>query len=297
MRQNVSEGTSLADAMEKHVDVFGPIFPNMIRAGEASGTLDQVLLRLAEFTENSVKLKQKIQGAMMYPIIMVVMGGLIMTAMFVFVIPQITGIFEDSGQTLPFLTRMVISTSDLMRDYWWAFIILIGLVIWGFKSWKTTKNGSYRWDQYKLKFPIFGPLVLMVGVARFTRTLSTLLKSGVPLLTALNITKNVLGNQVLVEIIDEARLAVKEGSSLADPLKRSGRFPPIVIHMIAIGERSGAMEEMLNVVSDAYETQVESKIEGLTSLLEPLMIVGMGIAIAIIVFAVLMPILEMNQFV
>jgi general secretion pathway protein F len=297
VRQDVSEGTSLAGALEQHPTIFSPIFPNMVRAGEASGTLDQVLNRLAEFTENSVKLKSKVQSAMMYPIIMVGLGGLILTGMFVYVIPQITQIFEDTGQQLPFLTRALIAFSQILRNYWWAFFILAFLSVWGFKNWKNSEKGSYSWDQKKLKIPVFGSLILMIGISRFTRTLSTLLRSGVPLLTALDITKNVLGNQVLVDIIEEARLAVKEGSSLADPLKASGRFPPIVTHMVAIGERSGALEEMLTVVSDAYESQVENKISGLTSLLEPVMIVGMGITIALIVFAVLMPILELNEFV
>jgi general secretion pathway protein F len=297
VRQDVSEGTSLAGALEQHPTIFSPIFPNMVRAGEASGTLDQVLNRLAEFTENSVKLKSKVQSAMMYPIIMVGLGGLILTGMFVYVIPQITQIFEDTGQQLPFLTRALIAFSQILRNYWWAFFILAFLSVWGFKNWKNSEKGSYSWDRKKLKIPVFGSLILMIGISRFTRTLSTLLRSGVPLLTALDITKNVLGNQVLVDIIEEARLAVKEGSSLADPLKASGRFPPIVTHMVAIGERSGALEEMLTVVSDAYESQVENKISGLTSLLEPVMIVGMGITIALIVFAVLMPILELNEFV
>ena len=297
IRQDVSEGSSLAGALEQHPDVFSPIFPNMVRAGEASGTLDQVLSRLAEFTENSAKLKSKIQSAMMYPVIMVGLGGLILTGMFVYVIPQITQIFEDTGQQLPFLTRALIAFSRILRDYWWAFILSAIIGVWSFRHWKNTEKGSYSWDRKKLKFPIFGPLILMIGISRFTRTLSTLLRSGVPLLTALDITKNVLGNKVLIDIIEEARLAVKEGSSLADPLKSSGHFPPIVTHMVAIGERSGALEEMLTVVSEAYESQVENKISGLTSLLEPVMIVGMGITIALIVFAVLMPILELNEFV
>ena len=297
LRQDVSEGASLAGALQKHIEVFGPIFPNMVRAGEASGTLDQVLLRLAEFTETSVKLRQKIQSAMMYPVIMVGLGGLILGGMFVYVIPQITQIFTDTGQELPILTRLLIGFSHLLREWWWALFILSGVSTWGFLKWKATETGRYKWDSYKLKFPIFGPLILMVGVSRFTRTLSTLLKSGVPLLTALDITKNVLGNEILIEAINEARIAVKEGASLADPLKSSGHFPPIVTHMVAIGEKSGALEEMLTVVSEAYESQVENKVAGLTSLLEPAMIVGMGVTIALIVFAVLMPILQLNEFV
>ncbi|MCA9524949.1 MAG: type II secretion system inner membrane protein GspF [Myxococcales bacterium] len=297
IKQDVTEGQSLAQAMTAHPEVFTPIFPNMVRAGEASGTLDKVLLRLAEFTEASVKLRQKVRGAMMYPVIMVGVGALILAGMFVYVIPQITQIFQDSGQELPLITRALIGFSDLLRN--WSGVGFLGFIaaVFLFRRWKRSPKGSHKWDRAKLKFPVFGSLFLMIGVARFTKTLATLLKSGVPLLTALDITKNVLENQVLVEIIDQARVAVKEGANLADPLKRSGRFPPIVTHMIAIGERSGALEEMLDVVADAYETQVEAKISGLTTLLEPVMIVGMGVTVAIIVFAVLMPILQMNDFI
>ena len=297
VRQDVSEGSSLAGAMEQHPAVFSPIFPNMIRAGEASGTLDQVLTRLAEFTENAVKLKGKVQSAMLYPIIMVGLGGLILSALFVYVIPQITQIFEDSGQELPWITNLLIGFSSVLRQYYWLMFLLAGLIFWLFRKWKRTETGSYNWDKSKLRIPVFGHLIMMIGISRFTRTLATLLRSGVPLLKAMEITKNVLGNQILMEIVDQARLAVKEGSNLADPLKASGRFPPIVTHMIAIGERSGALEEMLSVVSDTYESQVDSKISGLTSLLEPVMIVGMGVTIGIIVFAVLMPILQLNEFI
>ena len=297
LKQDVSEGASLAAALQQHPDVFTPIFSNMVRAGEASGTLDAVLMRLAEFTEASVKLKQKIQAAMMYPVIMVGLGSLILAGMFVYVIPQITQIFEDSGQELPLLTQGLIGFSHFLRNYWWLASLMAGLGTYLFQRWKKTPAGRYSWDAKRLKFPIFGKIILMVALSRFTKTLATLLRSGVPLLTALDITKAVLENEILTEIVDDARIAVKEGANLADPLKKSGKFPPMVVHMIAIGERSGELEEMLSVVADAYETQVESRVQGLTALLEPVMIVGMGITIAIIVFAVLMPILQLNEFV
>jgi general secretion pathway protein F len=228
---------------------------------------------------------------------MVGIGGLILTGLFVYVIPQITQIFEDTGQELPVLTRIIIAISHGMRDYWWLAILLTIGTVYSFRRWKRSPKGAVSWDRRKLAFPIFGPLLLMIAVSRFTKTLATLLRSGVPLLTALEITKNVLENHVLTAIVEEARVSVKEGSNLAEPLKRSGRFPPLVTTMMAIGERSGALEEMLGVVSDAYETQVDNRISTLTSLLEPLMILGMGIVIALIVFAVLMPILQLNEFV
>jgi general secretion pathway protein F len=297
IKQDVTEGSSLAAAVAQHPTIFSPIFSNMIRAGEASGTLDRVLLQLAEFTEANVKLKNKLSSAMMYPVLMVGIGGLILTGLFVYVIPQITQIFEDTGQELPVLTRIIIAISHGMRDYWWLAILLTMGTVYSFRRWKRSPKGAVSWDRRKLAFPIFGPLLLMIAVSRFTKTLATLLRSGVPLLTALEITKNVLENHVLTAIVEEARVSVKEGSNLAEPLKRSGRFPPLVTTMMAIGERSGALEEMLGVVSDAYETQVDNRISTLTSLLEPLMILGMGIVIALIVFAVLMPILQLNEFV
>ena len=297
LKQDVTEGSSLAAAVAQHPEIFSPIFSNMIRAGEASGTLDRVLRQLAEFTEANVKLKNKVTSAMMYPMLMVGIGGLILVGLFVYVIPQITQIFEDGGQELPVLTRLLIAVSHGLRDYWWAGIMLVGGAVYGFRRWKGTEKGATTWDRQKLRIPVFGPLAQMISISRFTKTLSTLLGSGVPLLTALDITKNVMENRVLSAVVEEARVAVKEGANLAEPLKRSGRFPPLVTHMMAIGERSGALEEMLNVVSDAYDSQVENRISTLTSLLEPLMILGMGIVISIIVFAVLMPILQLNEFV
>ena len=178
VRQDVSEGSSLAGALEQHPTVFSPIFPNMIRAGEASGTLDQVLARLADFTENSVKLKSKVQSAMMYPIIMVLIGGAILAGLFVFVIPQITQIFEDSGQDLPPLTTLLIAASHFLRNYYWLMLLLFIAFFWGFRKWKQTPKGSYSWDKIKLRIPVVGKLILMIGVARFTRTLATLLRSG-----------------------------------------------------------------------------------------------------------------------
>lgn len=296
IRTDVNEGSSFANALDQYPEVFGGLFASMVRSGEASGTLDKVLLRLAEFTEGSVKLKQKIVSAMMYPAIMVGVGLLILIGLFIYVIPQITQIFKDTGQELPFITQIIIGISDLLRE-WFGSVLLASLGVYLlFRRWKKSPEGQKKWDRFSLRVPVFGGLLLMVGVARFTKTLATLLTSGVPLLTALDITKNVLENQVLMGSIDEAMVAVKEGSSLASPLKQSGHFPTIVVHMIAVGERSGALEEMLSVVAEAFESQVENRISRLTTLLEPLMIVGMGITIAIVVFAVLMPILQMNSF-
>ena len=297
IRSDVNEGVSFAQALDKYRDVFGPLYSSMVRSGEASGTLDAVLVRLAEFSEASVKLRQSISSAMMYPLIMISVGSLILTGLFIFVIPQITQIFADTGQVLPLVTRIIIGISHFLQDYAILVVFMLGAMYWLFKRYIKKDSGRRKWDKVKLKIPVFGELFLLVDLSRFTKTLATLLKSGVPLLTALDITKNVLGNQILLESVENARVAVKEGHALATPLKESGRFPPMLVHMISVGERSGALEEMLGVVAETYENQVENKVSRLTTLLEPLMIVFMGATIGVIVFAVLMPILQMNEFV
>ncbi|HYD41868.1 MAG TPA: type II secretion system inner membrane protein GspF [Anaeromyxobacter sp.] len=295
VKQKVNEGSTLADALAAHPRLFSTLYVNMIRAGEHSGALEVVLRRLAEFTESQARLRSKIASTMVYPIAMICVGALVMGVLFTSVIPKITRILADSGSVLPWYTQVTIGISTFASQYWWAILAGLALVIWGFFRWKATPGGRARWDVMRLKFPIFGPVVRQIAVARFARTLSTLLQSGVPLLTALDIVKNIMGNVRLAEVIDQARDSIREGESISAPLKRSGEFPPLVHHMIAVGERSGAIEEMLANVADTYESQVESSVSALTSLLEPLMIVGMGAVVAFIVFSVLMPILQINN--
>jgi general secretion pathway protein F len=294
VKQRVNEGASLADALGAHPRVFSTLFVNMIRAGESSGALEVVLVRLADFTQSQARLRSKIMGTMAYPAAMLVIGSLVLGILFAVVIPKITKIFEDTRATLPWMTRALIGFSTFVSQYWWALLALVGLGVWGFLRWKATPAGRMRWHKAILRLPIFGRLLRLVAIGRFARTLSTLLKSGVPLLTAMDIVRNVVGNDRLAEVIDQARDAIREGESIAAPLKRSGEFPPLVHHMVAVGERSGALEEMLGNVADAYEDQVETTIGALTSLLEPVMIVAMGAVVAFIVFSVLMPILQIN---
>jgi general secretion pathway protein F len=295
VKQRVNEGAALADALAAHPRVFSNLYINMIRAGEHSGALEVVLKRLAEFTESQARLRSRIAATMAYPILMMCVGTVIMGILFTVVIPKITRIFQDTNAVLPWYTQVTISVSSFAAGYWWAILVVLGLAIWGFLRWKSTPAGRARWDRARLRFPVFGRVVRAIAVGRFARTLSTLLQSGVPLLTALDIVKNVMGNTRLAEVIDQARDAIREGESIAAPLKRSGEFPPLVHHMVAVGERSGALEEMLSNVADAYEDQVETTITALTSLLEPAMIVGMGAVVGFIVFSVLMPILQINN--
>ena len=295
VRQRVNEGSSLADALAAHPGVFTGLFNNMIRAGESSGALDVVLVRLADFTEAQARLRSKIIGTMIYPAAMLVIGTLVLAALFTVVIPKITKIFEDTKAVLPWTTRALIAFSTFMARSWWAVLLLAGLAAWGFVRWKASAAGRARWDRFKLKVPVFGRLIRTIAIGRFSRTLATLLKSGVPLLAAMDIVKNVVGNVRLAEVIEQARVSIQEGETIAAPLKRSGEFPPLVHHMVAVGEKTGSLEEMLANVADAYEDQVETTVAALTSLLEPFMIVGMGVVVAFIVFSILMPILQINS--
>jgi general secretion pathway protein F len=297
VKQRVNEGSSLNEALNAHVKVFGPLFVNMIRAGESSGALDSVLLRLAEFTEGQARLKQKVVGTMIYPAIMLVIGGGVLIMLMTVVVPKVTKIFDDMKVNLPWTTKLLIASSNFLQNYWFIVVpmFILGAIL--FYRWTGSEKGKPVWDRIVLKVPIFGPLIRQLSVARFTRTLATLLKSGVPLLTALDIVKNVITNSVMSAVVDTARDAIREGESIANPLKKSGEFPPLVYHMVSIGERSGQLEDMLLNVAESYETSVNVRIGALTSLLEPMMIVLMGAAIAFVAFSILMPILQMNSMV
>ncbi len=294
VKTRVNEGSSLADALGQHGRIFGSLYVNMVRAGEASGALDAVLERLADFTEGQAKLRQKVVGTLIYPVIMTIIGTGILGLLMTVVVPKVTKIFESMKVTLPWTTRLLIFTSNTLATWWWILFPLLGLAIFGFIRWKSSPKGRPVWDRFVLRAPVFGSLVRMLSIARFSRTLATLLRSGVPLLTAMDITKNVITNGVLSSVVENARDAIREGESIAGPLKRSGEFPPLVHHMIAIGERSGQLEEMLVNVADSYENQVSVRIGALTALMEPLIIVAMGVAVAFVAFSILMPILQLN---
>jgi general secretion pathway protein F len=296
VKTQVNEGMSLADAFSKH-KIFDHIYVNMVRAGESSGTLDVVLERLADFKEGQAKIQGEILGALMYPLIMVFVGFVNITIMFTVVVPRITKIFEHAKVQLPITTRILIFTSSTVKNYWWLILILIVGAVFLFRRWLNSEKGRAQWDAITLKLPIFGSLRRMIAVSRFARTLGTLLSSGVSLLVALDIVKNVVANAVLARVIETTSDAIREGEEIAPPLKRSGEFPPMVIHMIAIGEKSGQLEQMLNRVAIAYEQRVDVRLKSLMSLLSPLLILAMGGAVGFIVFSILTPILQMNTLV
>lgn len=293
IKNMVNEGVSFYKGLQKYPKIFNNIYVTMCEAGEASGTLDVILLRLAEFTESENELNAKVKSAMLYPIIMIVFVTVMLGVMFVFVIPKMQSIFESAELKLPWYTEIVIGLSGVIVNYWYIVVMVIVGSIFLFKNWKASPSGSRSWDRIVLKLPIVGKLARMIAVSRFTRTLATLLTGGVPMLQAMDIVKNVVGNSVLAEAIENARNNISEGESVAVPLKKSGQFPPIVTHMITIGEKTGELEGMLSQVADSYDFQVKTQIGGLTSLLEPVMIIMMGVVIGIIVFSIMVPMFQM----
>ncbi|HSG30227.1 MAG TPA: type II secretion system inner membrane protein GspF [Thermodesulfobacteriota bacterium] len=295
VRDKVSEGGSLANSLKDHKNVFSDIYTSIVRAGEASGNLDVVLLRLADFLEKQAALRSKVRGAFVYPIFMFVIGSGVLVFMMTFVIPRITKIFEESKKALPFMTVLLINTSNFIVQYYYLiFIFFIGIAYILYRYVQTDKGKAQK-DKLSLKIPIFGKINRMVILARVTRTLGTLLSSGIPLLDALRIGGEVSGNQVYIDSLNSVSENVKEGTSLARPLEQSGVFPPMMTRMIAVGEQTGELEEMLDKVADSYDQQVETTLSALTSLLEPIMIVVMGGIVGFIVMAILLPIFDITS--
>lgn len=292
----VNEGSSLHKAMLKYPNVFNNIYVSMVEAGEMSGTLDVILLRLAEFTEAQNELRSKVKSAMTYPVIMLVGSMAMLGFLFVFVIPKMITVFESfPNANLPWYTQGIFDLSEIMVNYWYVFVVIGVLIYLLFVNWKKTPAGKTKWDDISLRMPVFGEVNRMVAVSRFTRTLATLLTGGVPMLNSMQIVRNVVDNDILAKAIDDARSNISEGESIAGPLKKSGQFPPIVLHMVAIGEKTGELENMLVQVSDAYDFQVKNKIEGMTALIGPVVLVIMGAVITIIVFSILVPMFELTN--
>lgn len=297
VRDQVTQGTPLADAFAEYPTVFPELYIGMVRAGEAAGALDLVLERLATYTEAQTRLNAKVRNALAYPVLMTVVSTGIVGFLLGFVVPRVTRIFADQKQTLPFLTRLLLGISDAVASSWW----LIALALAGLIAWLLAARRRPAWrlwfDRKLLTLPVLGPIVTRIAVARFARTLATLLGNGIPLLSALEVASGVAGNSALARAIDDARAAIREGQSIAAPLKQSGLVPPLVTHMIAVGERSGELEAMLGKVADGYEQEVESTLGTLTAILEPITIVVMGGIVLFIVLAILLPIFEINALV
>lgn len=297
IREQVTEGTSLADALKGHPRIFTDLYVNMVRAGEASGALDIVLLRLADYTENYATLRDKVRTALTYPTLMAVAGSSMLLFLLSYVVPKITKIFAENNASLPVMTTILLAISGFLQEYWWLVVVAVVFVIIMIRVSTRTPAGRLRYDRAVLGFPYVGKLLKKVALARFARTLSTLLTSGIPLLHALDIVKNVVSNTVLSAAIEEARSSIREGQSIAPPLKKSGLFPAMLIHMIAVGEKSGELEAMLSKAADAYDNEVSSSVAAITSILEPVMILVGGAVVLFIVLAILLPIFELNELV
>ncbi|MGN6103914.1 MAG: type II secretion system inner membrane protein GspF [Kofleriaceae bacterium] len=295
VRTAVNEGIAFGDALAKHPKVFDELFVSMVRAGELAGNLDEVLGRLADFLENSQKLKAKVTGAMIYPTVMVLIGTIIIAVLMIKVIPEITKTFTQQGRTLPINTRFLIATSGFIGRNWLAIAgtLVVGGVL--FVKWKGSTAGKQVWHRFVLRLPSIGPLVRTINVARFARTLGTMLQSGVPMLRSLDAAKATMANVLLQQAVEDAKKAVTEGESLAMTLKKSGQFPPTMIHMTAVGERAGQLEQMLERVASTYEAEIDTKLSRFIALLEPLMLLTMGIAVAFIVISILQPIMDLGS--
>lgn len=294
---HVEGGGSFADSIAKYPNVFGAFFINMVRAGEASGKLSEILTRVADYLESINSLRHKIRMAMIYPIMVSVMAGLITLVLFLKVIPIFEGIFADFGAKLPVPTQILILLSKWLRH--WFFIIVafvvIGLVLLG--RFKKTNRGRIIYDRVKFKIPIFGGLFRKVAISRFSRTLGTLVESGVPILGALEIVKEVSGNKLIESSVSDAIERIREGKSIEEPLRKSGVFPPMVTKMISVGEKSGRLDDMLRKVSAYYDEQVATVIAGLTNLIEPLLIAFLGVVVGGIVFSMFLPIFRLSAIV
>lgn len=291
--RQIEGGSTLSDALAGHAKVFPKLFVNMIKAGEASGNLDAVLMRYAKFYENQEDIKEKVKGALFYPIILFSFGMAVMLFIVTFVIPQFAQIYVKAGVQLPIPTLIVYKAGFMIKNYWyWLFALLIALYALA-KLYSRTERGALFIDGLKLSLPIVGPLYRKVAIARFTRTLSTLLSSGVAILTSLDITKEVAGNKILENIITNVRRYVEKGEKLAEPLRVSGEFPPDVIQMISVGEESGGLDAMLEKIADFYDMTVSYAIKKLTTIIEPLFLMVMGVMVGVIMASMLLPIFDM----
>jgi general secretion pathway protein F len=295
VRTAVNEGSALADALARHGTIFDELYVSMVRAGEVAGNLDTVLTRLADFLESSQKIKGKVTAAMVYPLLMVGVGTVLMAILMIAVIPEITGMFKQSGKTLPLKTQALIAVSDFFIGWWWLILVAGFGGAYGFRAWVKSETGRPRWHTFVLKIPIIGKLNRQINVGRFTRTLGTMLQAGVPMLRALDTAKEIVGNVVLRQAVEQAKQAVTEGESLAVTLRRSGHFPPAVIHMIATGEKSGQLEAMLERVADENEAEVDRELQRLTAALEPTMLIVMAVGVGFVVFSILEPIMNMSS--
>jgi type IV pilus assembly protein PilC len=294
LRADVEAGLLLSEAMAKHPKVFSRLYIAMVEAGEAAGILDIVLDRVAFQIEKQEAIRRRVKGAMVYPTMVLIFATLVLIGMLMFLVPIFVKIFEELGGSLPTLTQYVVHASNFIRSYWFIIIPSIPLAIWLFRKWKATESGRQVWDRFKLKLPMrIGDTVLKVTMARFSRTLSTLVAAGVDIIKALEITGQTSGNWVVEEALAGVRAKVHEGIPIAQPLVENEVFPPMVAQMVKIGEETGELEKMLSKIADFYEDEVDASVQSLTSIVEPIMMIGVGVMVGIIIISMYMPMFKM----
>jgi type IV pilus assembly protein PilC len=298
LRADVEGGLLLSQAMARHPKVFSELYVSMVQAGEASGMLDNVLDRVADQIEKETKLKRRVKGAMIYPTVVFTFATLVLVAMLMFIVPIFAKIFTELHGQLPLLTRVVVNASDLLRARWYIIFPLVGFLIWGTLRYKKSESGRQKWDQIKLRIPLkIGEVVLKITMARLLRTLATLVAAGVDIIKALEIAGSTAGNWLVEKALTEARIKVQEGIPIAEPLTNDPLFPPMVSQMVKIGEETGELEKMLSKIADFYEDEVDSAIQSLTSIIEPIMMIGVGMMVGVIIIAMYLPMFKMMQLI
>jgi general secretion pathway protein F len=297
VREKVTQGASLADALAFHPGYFTELYVNMVKAGQAAGTLDVVLKRLADYMQKQNRMRARVKAALAYPFVMVIIGALVVTGLMTFVVPKILAVIKSAGKghaTLPLPTQILVLASGLVRDWWWAVLLAVFTVWFFYRGALRSEGFRYRRDRMLLALPVMGDLMKKQAVSRFAVTLAALLRSGVPALHALTIVRSVVDNQVLARVVGEIHDRILEGADIAGPMKKSGIFPPVVGYMISIGEQTGQLEEMLERIAESYDEELEVATTKFTALLEPILIVGMAVVVGFIVLAVLLPIMDIG---
>jgi type IV pilus assembly protein PilC len=298
LRADVEGGLLLSQAMARHPKVFNELYVSMVQAGEASGMLDNVLDRVADQIEKETKLKRRVKGAMIYPTVVFTFATLVLVAMLMFIVPIFARIFTELHGQLPLLTRVVVNASDLLRARWYIIFPLVAALVWGTLRYKKSESGRQKWDQIKLRIPLkIGEVVLKITMARLLRTLATLVAAGVDIIKALEIAGSTAGNWLVEKALTEARIKVQEGVPIAEPLTNDPLFPPMVSQMVKIGEETGELEKMLSKIADFYEDEVDSAIQSLTSIIEPIMMIGVGMMVGVIIIAMYLPMFKMMQLI
>lgn len=295
IREKVTQGMPFGDAVLQHPAYFTELYSNMVKAGESSGSIDKVLARLAGFLQAQTRLKNKVGAALIYPMVMIIVGVMVVAILLTFVVPKVTKLIEGRGQELPLPTKILVSVSHFLVNYWLLVAVGIILAMIGFQLFVNSERGRLIWDRFKLSLPVFGDLMRKQSMARFSTTLATLLRSGVPALQAIDVTRNVLDNKILQNALQDVHDQVLEGADISTPMKKSGAFPPTVAYMVGVGEQAGNLEEMLERIASTYDEEVDLATQKLTSIIEPLIIVLLAVVVAGVVIAIVMPLMQLQK--